>query len=182
MKDVRAGDVMIDLEKYPHVPYWFTLRQAMAEFEGTAIEINGQVSLPRVLLVFDEKYNLMGMLRRRDILRGMEPRMLAQLSDEDRLEMFDSAKDPSFSKVPFDKILEGVENQAEQEIGEFMIPIETAVDYNDHIFTIIYEMNFQDTYLLPVLKDGTLIGVVRTVDVFRKMAEYMIGDMARKKT
>jgi CBS-domain-containing membrane protein len=181
MKDIRAGDVMIDLEKYPHVPYWFTIRQAMAEFEGSAIETNGQVSLPRVLLVFDEKYNLMGMLRRRDILRGVEPKILSRMSDEDRLEMFDAVKDPDFSKVPFDQILEGVENQAEQEIGEFMIPIETAVDFNDHIFTVIYEMNFQDTYLLPVLKDGTLIGVVRTVDVFRKIAEHVVGDMGRKK-
>lgn len=181
MRNIRAGDVMIDLEKYPHVPYWFSLRQAMAEFEGSAIETGGQVSLPRVLLVFDEKYNLMGMLRRRDILRGMEPKILSQMSDEERLEMFDSAKDPDFSRVPFDEILKGIENQAEQEIGDYMIPIETAVDFNDHIFTVIYEMNFQDTYLLPVLKDGTLVGVVRTVDAFRKIAEYMIGDMSRKK-
>ena len=26
----RAIDVMIPLEDYPHIPYWFTLRQAMA--------------------------------------------------------------------------------------------------------------------------------------------------------
>lgn len=177
MKEIRAGDVMIDLEKYPHIPYWFNLRQAMAEFEGSAIESDGQKSLPRVLLVFDEQYHLMGMLRRRDILRGMEPQFLTRMSDEQRMDLFDISSDPDFTKVPFDDIMEGVEQQAEVEIGNFMIPIETAVDFNDHIFTVIYEMNFQDTYLLPVLKEGTLVGVVRTVDVFHKISEYVIGDL-----
>ena len=74
----RAGDIMIPLDKYPHIPYWFTMRQALAEMEHTEFDIGGRKSLPRVVLVFDEEYNLLGIVRRRDILRGIEPDYLAK--------------------------------------------------------------------------------------------------------
>ena len=76
MATKRAGDVMIPLEKYPHIPHWFTIRQAVAEMKKSVLEIGGQKSLPRSLLVFDEKYHLLGTVRRRDILRGLEPKFL----------------------------------------------------------------------------------------------------------
>ena len=71
---------MIPLEHYPHIPYWFTLRQAMAEMESSQLEFEGRKSLPRGLLVFDERYQLLGMVRRRDILWGLEPDFLAPLA------------------------------------------------------------------------------------------------------
>ena len=61
----RAGDIMIPLNKYPHIPHWFTMRQALAEMEHTELEIGGRGSLPRVVLVFDEEYALLGIVRRR---------------------------------------------------------------------------------------------------------------------
>jgi len=66
----EAGDFMIPLDEYPHIPYWFSLRQTIAELENAELDIEGKKSLPRWVLVFDEKYQLMGTVRRRDILRG----------------------------------------------------------------------------------------------------------------
>ena len=38
MEAKRAGDIMIPLDRYPHIPHWFTLRQAIAELRaGTFI-------------------------------------------------------------------------------------------------------------------------------------------------
>ena len=59
VEPIRAGDFMIPLDKYPHIPYWFTMRQTIAELENSELDINGRKSLPRVVLVFDEKYQLM---------------------------------------------------------------------------------------------------------------------------
>jgi len=50
-----AKDIMIPLEDYPHIPYWFTLRQAMAIIREAAIKFEGAFE-PRAVLVFDEKY------------------------------------------------------------------------------------------------------------------------------
>ena len=71
MDDITAKDILIPLDSYPHVPHWFSLRQAIVEMEKTQLDVGGRKSLPRVVLVFDEKYRLMGMVRRRDILRGL---------------------------------------------------------------------------------------------------------------
>src|SRR4030043_1593163 len=74
-----AKDLMIPLEDSPHIPYWFTLRQAMAIIREAAIQFEGRFE-PRAVLVFDEKYQLMGILTLRDIITGLEPRFLQETS------------------------------------------------------------------------------------------------------
>ena len=66
----KVKDLMIPLEDYPHIPYWFTLRQAMAIVREAAIKFEGSFE-PRAVLVFDEKYQLMGMLTLRDVVRAV---------------------------------------------------------------------------------------------------------------
>lgn len=175
MENVRASDVLIPLDKYPHLPYWFTLRQAMAEMEAAQLEINGRVSLPRMLLVFDEKYQLMGMARRRDILRGMEPSFLRDKPIQYRKKLWDVEPDPGLTEFSYGHVMEAVKKLADQiTIGDVMIPIKATVDYNDHIVTIIYEMNKHDLSMLPVSREGKVVGVVRSVDVFHEVAKMLI--------
>ncbi len=80
---------MIPLDEYPHIPYWFTIRQAMAEMEKTEVGIEDRKSLPRQVLVFNESYELLGMVRRRDILRGLEPEFLADIVLPKRKKLLD---------------------------------------------------------------------------------------------
>ena len=78
-----AKDLMIPLEDYPHIPYWFTLRQAMAIVREAAVKFEGSFE-PRAVLVFDEKYQLMGILTLRDIITGLEPKFLQEtMPDQD---------------------------------------------------------------------------------------------------
>jgi len=128
-----AGDLMIPLDSYPHIPYWFTLRQAMAEIENSELEINNQKSLPRVILVFDEKYNLMGMVRRRDILRGLQPEYLSQGPTEKQDRLFNVEVDPNLMEISYDVLSEHIEKRAEQAVSKVMIPITKTVEYEDHI-------------------------------------------------
>ncbi len=174
MKMTRAGDLMIPLEKYPHMPHWFTLRQAIVEMENSVLEIDGRKSLPRVVLVFDEKYQLVGLLRRRDILRGLEPEFLLEKPLDYRKKLFDVKVDPNLSEISFDKILEGVRKRADRPVSDVMIPVSGTADYNDHIIKVVYEMNANKFSLLPVLKDGRVVGVVRTVDVFREFVKLVL--------
>ena len=175
MERIRVKDVLIPLDKYPHLPYWFTLRQAMVEMETSRLEIKGRVSLPRMILIFDEKYQLMGMARRRDILRGLEPSFLRDKPLHHRKQLFDVQVDPDLSELSFDSVIEAVEKQADEtKIGDVMLPIKGTVDYNDHIVRVIYEMNKHDLSMLPVLKDKQIVGVVRSVDIFHEIAKVVI--------
>ena len=171
---IKAGDIMIPLEKYPHIPYWFTLRQVVAEMEHSELTIDGRKSLPRVVLVFDEQYRLMGLVRRRDILRGLEPEFLLDKPISERRKLFDVRTHPTNWEVSFDKIVEATKKRAERQVSEIMRPIEQTADYNDHIFQVIYDMNVNRVNLLPVLKEGRVVGVVRSVDVFHQISELIL--------
>lgn len=174
MELIKAGDIMIPLDSYPHVPHWFTLRQAMVEIEKTEIEINGRKSLPRIILIFDEKYQLMGMVRRRDILRGLEPRHLVSKPLEYRKKLFDVKVDPNLSELNYDKFLKDIREQAERPVSDVMMPIVAAVDHQDHIVKVIYEMVDNNLSLLPVLRDNKVVGAVRSVDVFHEVAKLLL--------
>ena len=174
MEMKRAGDIMIPLDDYPHLPYWFTLRQATVELEKSEVEIHGRKSLPRAVLIFDEKYQLMGMARRRDIMRGLEPEFLLGRPIESRKTLFDVKVDPNLSEFSYDKLLKGIRRQAERPIGDVMRPIVATVDVEDHLVKIIYEMVDRGVSILPVLQDGKVVGVVRSVDAFHEIAEILL--------
>ncbi len=170
-----AGDIMVAIENYPHIPYWFTLRQAVAEIEKSVIEVAGKLSLPRSLLVFDEKYNLVGMCRRRDILRGLEPKFLRTMGVKHREEVFlDLDADPNLVEISAGRIGKAMQEQAETPVSEVMQPISSTADYNDHLAKIIYKLLSRDLYMIPVLKDDRVVGVVRTVDVFHEVAKILL--------
>ncbi|MEE9418419.1 MAG: hypothetical protein V3W43_03010, partial [Desulfatiglandaceae bacterium] len=64
----KVKDLVIPLSEYPHMPYWATLREAIAQL-NVAFETGHHT-----VLVFDEAYKLVGMLLQKDILRGLEPK------------------------------------------------------------------------------------------------------------
>lgn len=173
LENICAGDVMIPLEKYPHIPYWFTLKQAMVEFEKSEIEMYGRKSLPRAVLVFNETYELLGIVLRRDILKGLEPKFLTVKPLQYRKKLFDVKIDPNLSLLYSDDMLKGVSEQADRPVSEVMSPIEHTIDYDDHIFKIIYEMNEHNLNLVPVIKGKSVVGVVRTVDIFHNVAKML---------
>jgi len=174
MTSKRSGDLMIPLDQYPHIPHWFTLRQAIAELQNSVIEIEGQRSLPRALLVFDEKYDLLGIVRRRDILGGLEPKFMRTMSHPHRKQLFDVEADPDLTVLTSGKVAKAVRELAETPISEVMQPIRATVDINDHVTKAIYKMITRDQNLLPVLKDRKVVGVIRSVDVFNEIARIVM--------
>lgn len=164
----RAWELMIPLDKYPHMPYWFTLRQAGAEMENGELEINGRKSLPRVILVFDEEYRLLGTVRRRDILRGMEPADVEEHTETLLHKLFHHKKNPDQTDIDSEKTVDAIREHAEQPVGDVMLPIEKTVDYEEPLPSIIHKLVKGNVSLVPVLKDGSVVGVVRSVEVFQE--------------
>jgi len=175
MATKKAEDITIPLEKYPHIPYWYTLRQAVEKLQNSSIEFMGHKSLPRALLVFDETYNILGIVRRRDILRGLEPKFLKTMPMPHRRQLFDIESDPDLTVLTSGKVAKAVREQADSVVTEVMQPVIGSVQYDDHITKIIYKMIHKDLNLLPVVKDDKVIGVVRSVDVFNEIANILLG-------
>ena len=176
MEDKRAKDLMIPLDKYPHVPSWYTLLQVMEEMENCELEFNGRKSLPRVVLIFDLDSQLYGMVRRRDILRGLEPGFLTKKSLTHSKKLFEVQVDPYLTEFNADQVIKGFRDRAERPVSDVMLPVEVTVDYEDHIITVINDMVANDLSLIPVLKDNTVVGVVRSVDVFCEVTRRLLSD------
>jgi len=169
----RVRDVMIPLTRYPTIRDTTTLREAVDVLEHAQIEVDGRQSLPRVLLVFDAIDVMVGYVRRRDLMRGLEPKFLVVQPLAYRKKLFDIAVDPNLSELPYDRVVTGIREQASRPVSDVMQPVEIVIQANDHIMKAVYEMVSRDLSLLPVLDGQRLVGVVRSVELFHELGEVL---------
>lgn len=168
-----VGEIMVPLEEYPCVRDNTSLRDAVAVIEGAQLEVALRKSLPRVLLVYDEIGVFVGCVRRRDIMRGLEPRSLVSEPLEYRKKLFDVAIDPNLSELSYDHVIKGIREQGNRPVSDVMQPIAATIEADDHVIKAVYEMVSLDLNLIPVLTDGAVVGVVRSVDVFHELARLL---------
>lgn len=162
----KAREVMIPLDSYPHIPYWFTLSQAVAALEKAEFDVGGQKSLPRCVLVFNESYDLLGMVRRRDILRGLKCESLAEIILP---EVVGHASEPSGLALS-----KRIQDNLQRQVSDVMRPIKDSVKHDDNIINVACMMVDGDLSFIPVMKDNKVIGVVRTVEIVKELAR--LGD------
>lgn len=171
MKEKKVRDIMVPLEEYPYIPSTYTLRQAIQEMGKAQILRKGQTSLPRTALVFDETHNeLVGLLRRRDIMRGLEPKFLVSGSLDYQRKLFNVAIDPNLPELSHDKTIARMRVRANKLVEDFMLPIRATIKADDHIMKAVNEMVDRNVSLLPVLENDSVVGVVRSVEVLYEIA------------
>jgi CBS domain-containing protein len=170
MKNKLVRDIMVPLEEYPCIPHTLTLGDAIREMT-VQIRKGKQVSLARVALVFDEEFtDLRGLLRRRDIMRGLEPGFLGGGPLDYQRKLFDVSVDPNLCELPDDKLIARIRQRARAPVAQFMIPIPATVEQDAHILKAMCEMVDKNTSLLPVLQNDDVVGVIRSVDVMNELA------------
>jgi CBS domain-containing protein len=163
----KIKDLMIPLEDYPHIPYWFTLRQAMAIVREAAIKFEGSFE-PRAVLVFDEKYQLMGMLTLRDIIRGLEPKFA---KDSGLIKA-----DPNLAVLMGDMFGPNMKEQSQKPVSEIMSSIKITVNGDDPITKALFLMISENVGMMPVLLDKKVVGMVRMSDLFKEISDVVLGD------
>jgi len=152
-------DLMIPLENYPHIPYWFTLNQAVIIAREAAIKFEGSFE-PRAVLIFDEKYNLLGILTLKDIIRGLEGDILggegsAMLSWQD---------------------IVGTEltRQAQKQVSEVMSPFKVTVASSDSLVKVLAMMLQENVERIPVLEENKVVGLIRLADLFKEISGALL--------
>jgi predicted transcriptional regulator len=155
MDKKKIKDLVIPLTEYPHMPYWATLREAIAQL-NVAFETGHHT-----VLVFDEAYTLVGMLLQKDILKGLEPKFAQHYDDG----------------VPifWESLLEsGGEKRLAQPIKDFMSEAKVTIDADDSVLKASHVMLLEDAYLLPVMEGDKLIGVLRMGDIFQQITNALL--------
>lgn len=168
MSDTKSvRELMIPLEDYPHIPYWFTIRQAMAIVREAAIKFEGSFE-PRAVLVFDEKYQLMGMLTLRDIIKGLEPRFMHETALV--------KADPNLTVLMGDLFGPGMREASQKPVSEVMSPIKVTIAGDDPIAKAVFVMIQENVGAMPVIQDSKVAGMIRLSDLFTEISNLVLGD------
>jgi CBS domain-containing protein len=171
MKSVE--EIMIPLEQYPRIKFWQPIREAIDMMCNTTVTQGDLKMRSRVLLVFDELDVLVGMVRRRDLMRGLEPRFLGGFDLNYRKKLFDIKIDPNLAEFNFEQLVEGISTQSERAVSDVMRPIKVFVYADDHLMKAIYEMVDTNISLLPVVKGNKVVGVIRSEEVLAETATLL---------
>ncbi len=174
MENIHAEDIMIHLDRYPHVPHWFSLRQAIIEMEKTQFEVGGRKSLPRVVLVFDKEYRLMGMVRRRDLLRGLSPDAMQESRERKGEEDPGIHRDLRSPNATTQGSIEELDLHAERMVSEIMTPIRVTLAYDKPLLEVANFMAINDVSIVPIIKDGAVVGMARSTEVLHRIAKLII--------
>ena len=156
----KVKDVMIALEDYPHIPYWFTLNQAVIIVREAAIKFEGSFE-PRAVLVFDEKYWLVGILTLKDILRGLEGDMLAG---------------PEGAALTWqDLVGPALTERAQKQVSDVMSPLGVTLDSSDSLVTALAVMLQENLERIPVLENQKVVGLIRLADLFQEISGVLLA-------
>jgi len=158
-------DIMVDVFSFPHIPYWFSIKQSIGIIKVSLS--SKKYPEPMAILVFDEKYNLLGTLGLKDILKGLEPNFLKPASKSQL-----PGPDESGLSVLWDTLFNKESKEAaERSVSDVMVPAKFFVEPDDPLTKAAYLMVRHDLAVLPVLEGKKkFIGLVRMVEIFDELS------------
>jgi hypothetical protein len=169
-----CGELMIPLDRFPQLPYWFTLRQAMAELDRMGGERSRLPGAGGVVLVFTAENQLLGILRQEDILRGLKPDLLAEQAQRHAAGFLDVPVDPNLYRFcNSDRALHMLREQIERPIGDFARPIEVMLHCDDDLLSTIGLMIDRDLDFIPVVRDDRVAGLLGMLDVLQEATKLL---------
>jgi Mg/Co/Ni transporter MgtE len=163
-------DLMLDVFDYPHVPYWFTLSQAIKIIKVSFISAK-KYPEPLAILVFDEKYNLMGTLSMKNILTGLEPKFMRPTTDAQAY----TKEGPELALIWSTLFNKESKDLAEKPVSEIMVPAKYFVEPDDPITKAAFMIIHNDLILLPVLENKKkFVGLVRLIEIFNEISDAVL--------
>jgi CBS domain-containing protein len=168
-KDRAVKDIMIDVFEFPHIPYWFSIRQAIGILNKSVLN-SEKCHHPIAILVFDEKYNLLGVAGLEDILKVIEPRLSKGTQGP-------TADDPKLSSYVSSLFSKESKHATDRPLGDAIVPVKVFLKPDDPVTRAAYMMVQNNLRLLPVLEDKKkLIGVVRMIEVFQEISGSVLAE------
>lgn len=161
-------DIMVTIDDYPHIPGDTTLKTAIGIVRAAMVE-GKSCYQPMIALVLGDN-GLLGTLRMRDILKGLEPMFL---TPSETVQGY--SDDASALAVLWDTLFNReAKERIERPISEVMNPVRVVVDVDDPIVKAAYLMINNDLLILPVVEEGKrVVGMVRMIEVFEELTSEL---------
>jgi signal-transduction protein with cAMP-binding, CBS, and nucleotidyltransferase domain len=171
--DKKIKDIMVGIFEYPHIPYWFSIDQAMRIIKVSFLSTK-KYPEPLAVLVFDEKYNLLGTLTLKDMLKGLEPRFMRTPTEKAQV----LSEEESELSLIWDTLFARESKElAKKSVNETMVPAKYFVEPGDPITKAAYLMIRHDLILLPVLEGKKkFVGLVRMIEIFDELSNAILKE------
>lgn len=162
---------MIPLEQYPVVSATTPLGEAVAAIRSGMAK--PALSGFRRVLVVDDSGSLVGTAAMAELLRGLEPGILRSTSEGVAQGFATPFSDDSGvgSELFWDRTLgEGFPQRPSRAVADVARPITVTIGSTEPLARALQRMLQHDREMLPVVDDGKVLGVVRLVDIFDRIA------------
>jgi cytidylate kinase/CBS domain-containing protein len=174
---LKASDVMIPINGYPHIKPWTTIREAMAALGTSTVKLgDGYLMRPRFILVLDELERLVGVIDRRVLLAGLTP----------KLETLERARGKVATRVPVYDLQramtfrwsnlfssEAIHNSLEP-VKNIMVPVRGTAKLDDDLTVVLTTMIHYRFDIVPVMAGDKVVGVVLMTEIFDTVANYVV--------
>lgn len=176
--DAKASDVMLKLEQYPNCLGNCNIREAMVALSASAVKLeDGHFVMPRYLLIRGADHDLIGVVGRRELLKGLVP----HLSDDRESAAHIKALVPFGGSTPSEIFIRWTSlfskaaiDACKESVKSVMVPIRGAVKADDSLSTVISSMIFHSIDLVTVLDGSKVVGVVLMTDIFDIVAQFVM--------
>jgi len=177
-RDTTARDVMLPPERYPHCQLSCTIREAIVALSASAVKLqDGYIMLPRYVLVLDDGDRLVGVVSRRELLKGLIPHLRDDRETEAHIKELIpfAASMPSELMIRWTSLFSRAAVEASKApIQSVMVPIKGTVQVDDSLSTVISTMLYHGVDLVAVLEGEKVAGVVLMTNIFDIVAQFIM--------
>ncbi|MBA3010640.1 MAG: response regulator [Proteobacteria bacterium] len=163
----KVKDIMTDIDNYSSVTLNTTVREAIVKLMGSLTQLVSSNLIReaghRSLLVFDEQKNFVGLLRMKDLIKGVRPAYLAppksSLADAVRFShVFTGGWDGLFT-IQMNAL-------ADKKVGELALDAPPMIDENANLMEVT-DLLFQTKRTRLIVTSGNkVVGILREQDLF----------------
>lgn len=171
----KVEDLMVPVDKFPVISQEATLRETILALDKAEQEFASGAREQRILLVLDEKSDVLGKLTPKDVIRGLEPNyarlMTTQaaslasnykyiMNSQSLLELQD------LTTTPWDDLCA---KGKDIKIKDFLIkpPLTQVVQVGDSLNKALHRFILGKHHSLFVTDGQRLVGLLRFTDVYR---------------
>jgi len=177
-RDAKASDVMLRLDQYPNCQGNCNIREAIVALSASAVKLeDGHFLMPRYLLIRNSEDQLVGVVGRRELLRGLVPHLLEDRESAAHIRELVpfSGGTPSEIFIRWTSLFsEAALDASKESIKSVMVPIRGAVQIDDSLSTVVTTMLFHSIDLVAVLDGAKVVGVVLMTDIFDIVAQFVM--------
>jgi cytidylate kinase len=177
-RDARASDVMLAIDRYPHCKVSCTIRDAMVAISASAIRLeDGHIVQPRYVLLHDQADQLVGVVSRRELLKGLVPHLVEDRESAAHIRELVpfGGTTPSEIFIRWTSMFSKAAIRAsKQSVKSVMAPIRGTVNADDSLSTVISTMLYHGVDLVAVLDGGRVVGVVLMTNIFDIIAQFVM--------